>query len=170
MPSPLTRLLVAQHSGGLLELEACAGASGVVLERFEVFRRGLLRHVAIEEVLVLPALRRALGHTPMFHNANRKDHAALVALCVTWPTREWLEDLRELLLHHQRVEEAPLGFYALVDQYLGSDPSLLHAVASFPQLGLPALARGHQVREVLNLVLALTGVDVAAPVGEALQG
>lgn len=159
MASGVTRLLVSEHAQSQGTLRACVGADGTVdLKRFDEFRHGLLRHIAIEEKVLMPALTRALGRSPLFQNGLRKDHAGVAALCVPTPTAEWLEDLRELLEHHQRVEEAPGGFYALVDEHLGGDPVLLNAVATFPPLKLPDFVRGPKVRELLHDVLALTGI------------
>ncbi|MEW6434776.1 MAG: hemerythrin domain-containing protein [Myxococcota bacterium] len=159
MPSRVTRLLAAEHADSQAKLRACVGPDDAVdLRRFDDFRHALLRHIAIEEKVLMPALTKALGRPPLFQNGLRKDHAGVAALCVPTPTREWVEDLRELLEHHQRVEEAPGGFYALVDHHLGGDPLLLDAVATFPALTLPEFVRGPKVRDLLHEVLALTGI------------
>lgn len=168
MASGVTRLLAAEHADSQAMLRACLAPDGAVdLKRFDAFRHALLRHIAIEEKVLMPALTRALGRSPLFQNGLRKDHAGVAALCVPTPTREWLEDLRELLEHHQRVEEAPGGFYALVDQHLGGDPELLAAVSGFPQLTLPDFVRGPKVRELLQQVLALTGITDGGPAARA---
>lgn len=164
MPSRVTRLLAAEHAESQAKLRACVGPDGTVdLKRFDEFRHALLRHIAIEEKVLMPALTKALGKPPLFQNGLRKDHAGVAALCVPTPTREWVEDLRELLEHHQRVEEATGGFYALVDHHLGGDPLLLDEVASFPALTLPDFVRGPKVRELLQEVLALTGITDGSP-------
>jgi len=163
MASGVTRLLAAEHADSQARLRVCVRPDGSVdLKHFDAFRHALLRHIAIEEKVLMPALTRAVGRSPLFQNGLRKDHAGVAALCVPTPTREWLEDLRELLEHHQRVEEATGGFYALVDEHLGGDPALLDAVASYPQLTLPDFVRGPKVRELLQQVLALTGITDGA--------
>lgn len=165
MASPATRLLLSEHHEHQVKLATCLlPGGGVDLRRFDEFRHGLLRHIAIEEKLLMPALARALGASPLFQNGLRKDHAGIAALCVPTPTREWVSDLKDLLAHHHRVEEAPSGFYALVDRHLGGDPHLLEAVATFPALTLPDFARGSRVRDLLSQVLLVTGItDVPAP-------
>lgn len=163
MPSRVTRLLAAEHADSQAKLRACVGPDGAVdLKRFDEFRHALLRHIAIEEKVLMPALTKALGKPPLFQNGLRKDHAGVAALCVPTPTREWLDDLRELLEHHQRVEEAHGGFYALVDHHLGGDPLLLDAVTTFPALTLPDFVRGPKVRELLQEVLLVTGITDGA--------
>lgn len=159
MASPVTHLLTAEHAESQARLAACHLKDGAVdLKRFDEFRHSLLRHIAIEEKVLMPALTKALGKPPLFQNGLRKDHAGIAALCVPTPTREWLEDLRDLLEHHQRVEEAPGGFYAQLDQHVGGDPHLHEAVASFPRLKLPDFERGPKVRALLEEVLSQTGI------------
>ncbi|MEW5741657.1 MAG: hemerythrin domain-containing protein [Myxococcota bacterium] len=163
MPSPVTRLLAVEHAESQAKLDACVRSGEVDLKRFDEFRHNLLRHIAIEERVLMPALTKALGKAPLFQNGLRKDHAGIAALCVPTPTREWLEDLKELLAHHQRVEEAPGGFYALLDQHVGGDPHLLEQVARFPRLSLPDFVRGPKVRDLLEEVLSLTGITNVPP-------
>jgi hypothetical protein len=164
MASPVIRLLIAEHADSQAKLAACHRGNGEVdLKRFDEFRHVLLRHIAIEEKVLMPALAKALGKPPLFQNGLRKDHAGIAALCVPTPTREWLEDLRDLLEHHQRVEEAPGSFYALLDEHVGGDPHLHEAVASFPPLKLPDFERGPRVRALLEEVMSQTGITGAQP-------
>lgn len=169
MASPLTRLLAVDHAASQAKLNGCLVDGQVDLKRFDEFRHLLLRHIAIEETVLMPALARALGAAPLFQNGLRKDHADIAALCVPSPTREWVEDLRELLAHHHRVEEAPGGFYASMDVHLGGDPHLREQVASYPRLTLPDFVRGPKVRELLAGVLSLTGIT-AVPRGSSRPG
>jgi len=164
MASSVTRLLVGEHAETLARLAACSLRDGTVdLKRFDDFRHALLRHIAIEEKVLMPALTKAMGKLPLFQNGLRKDHAGVAALCVPRPSREWLDDLKELLEHHHRVEEAPGGFYALLDQHCGGDPHLHLAVSSFPKLDLPDFVRGPRVRQLLEGVLTLTGITDSLP-------
>jgi hypothetical protein len=108
MASPVTRLLAAEHAESRAKLMACHLCNGEVdLRRFDDFRQALPRHIAIEEKVLMPALTKVLGKAPLFQNGLRMDHAGIAALCIPTPTSEWLDDLKELLEHHQRVEEAP---------------------------------------------------------------
>src|SRR5512141_3218831 len=94
MPSRLTGLLAREHVDIPALLPGCLLPSGAVdLRRFDEFRRRALRHLAIEELVLLPALARRLGRRPVFQTGLRKDHAAIVALCVPMPNPEWIRNL-----------------------------------------------------------------------------
>lgn len=73
------------------------------------FRRGLLRHIGIEERILFPLLRTAV--TERLH----KDHAALAALLVPPPARAEIEQIRAILAEHNPLEEGPGGFYEQVE-------------------------------------------------------
>lgn len=150
MASPVTRLLAAEHAESRAKLMACHLCNGEVdLRRFDDFRQALPRHIAIEEKVLMPALTKVPGKAPLFQNGLQMDHAGIAALCIPTPTSKWLDDLKELLEHHQRVEEAPESFHALVAGRL----HILEAVSTFPQLELPGFVRAR-----LENVLALTGI------------
>jgi hypothetical protein len=52
-------------------------------EAFEVFRGGLLRHIALEEKFLLPAARNARGGEPLpVARRLRVDHGAIASLLV----------------------------------------------------------------------------------------
>lgn len=164
MSTELVQRLLEDHASNQGKLQACVRADGTVdLERFNEFRHGLLRHIAIEETLVMPALARILGAEPVMRKAQRREHAGIAALCVPTPSLEWIEDLRELLAHHQRVEEAPDSLHDLVAQHLADDEALLEAVKSFPRLTLPDFAHGPRVKALLQQVMVLVGLSAPRP-------
>ena len=67
---------------------AAAGPGPIDPELFEQFRAGLLRHIAMEEKILLPAVQRARGGTPLpIARQLRLDHGAIAALLVPTPTR-----------------------------------------------------------------------------------
>lgn len=161
MPSRLTGQLTREHVELPALLPGCVLPGGAVdLRRFDEFRHRALRHLAIEELVLIPALARRLGHRPMFQNGLRKDHAAIVALCVPTPNPDWVKDLGELLAYHNAVEESPGGFYALLDALkLADDPRVTQAIEALPPLELPPFASGHQLRAQLHAVMRATGAS-----------
>jgi hypothetical protein len=160
MPPRWVDRLAEEHGCLARQLEACLTRDGKVdLEQFDRFRHRLLRLVAIEERLLLPALEQALGSAPAFHKALRKDHTAMVQLCVPSPVAEWVANLRELLTWHFGVEEAPGGFYALVERHLGSDEALGRAALALPALELPPFAGGAGVNASIRQVMREIGVS-----------
>lgn len=109
----LNRLLSAAIAGDSLDLET-----------FEAFRGGLLRHIAIEEKILLREVRRSLGDLP-HPDAHRLrvEHGALTSLMVPTPTRPLVLEVLELLRIHDQREEGPDGVYATCITALGPEVS-----------------------------------------------
>lgn len=76
------------------------------------FRAGLLRHIAIEEKILFPAIRKAQGDSDLLRQLHR-DHAALSALLVPPPTAVEFEQMHRILLEHNPLEENDGGLYAI---------------------------------------------------------
>jgi hemerythrin superfamily protein len=91
-------------------------ASGIATsqETFEEFRRGLLRHIAIEERVLFPELRKLKGTTELEKQLHR-DHAALAALLVPPPSPQWIEQLVAILEAHNPLEEEEGGLYSILE-------------------------------------------------------
>jgi hypothetical protein len=157
----ISAVLTAMHDGLRRDLDACLlSGGGVDLERFDRYRHQLLRHISLEEQVLMPALIAALGRPPDFRNGLRKDHAGIAALCVPAPEREWLENLRDLLDEHYRIEEEPGGFLDLCDQVLEPrTEAVLAAVERHPTPKLAPFKRGRPVRDQLRSVLLATGIS-----------
>lgn len=160
MVPTISHVLTAQHAQLRAELVGCfVGPAGLDVERFDVFRHSLLRHISIEEQVVMPALLAVLGAPPGFRNGLRKDHAGIAALCVPLPEREWLENLRDLLDEHYRAEEEPGGLFDLCDRHLGARrDDVLAAIERHPAVTLAPFRRGRPVRDQLRTVLLATGI------------
>ena len=77
--------LVADHARLLTLLNRAMEKPEIEPEAFADFRRGLLRHMAIERKLRLPAVRKARGGTPLARAHELIDHAALTSLLVPTP-------------------------------------------------------------------------------------
>jgi hypothetical protein len=91
---------------------------------FDAFRRLLLRHIALEEKILLPAAREARGGEPLPIAAQlRRDHAEIAALLAPSPTTETIRQLRELLSRHNPLEEGPQGLYETCERLFGPDRS-----------------------------------------------
>ena len=89
---------------------------------FLEFRGGLLRHISMEEKILLPAARAALGGTPLpLAAALRLDHGALAALLVLTPTAIIITAIRTILAAHNPKEEGPTGIYSQCENLPGFD-------------------------------------------------
>jgi len=89
---------------------------------FETFRRVLLRHIAMEEKVLLPYARAKRGGVPLPLAAPlRSDHGEIAKLLVRSPTHEGLAWLRALLDRHNPLEEGEDGLYAACDRLAGME-------------------------------------------------
>lgn len=89
----ITELLERDHDRlDALFSKALAGGDSVDLDAYEAFRRGLLRHVGMEELLLIPA-----------------------------PTPKILAVIRAVLEPHNRMEEEEGGLYAQCEKALGPE-------------------------------------------------
>lgn len=104
----------------------------VDMESYTQFRTGILRHIWIEERVLFPEIRKAMGETPVITQLHR-DHAAISALLVPPPTRVEIEAIRAILIEHNPLEEGPGGLYENVEQLSGDAlEELMSRVHAFP--------------------------------------
>ncbi len=119
--------------------------------RYEELRGALLRHIGMEEKILLPAVRSA-GRLSPDTVQLRLDHSAIVAMLVPSPSTSLVERLIALLEIHDALEEGPTGIYALADEVLPDPGSVL---ARFERAPVPPLAphfdgpRAHAAIETL---------------------
>lgn len=121
MSGPIRAALVADHRrlGSLLAKARLGdGAS------YPPFRGGLLRHIGIEEKIVLPALR-AVGCEPPVARQLKLDHAALVAMLVPTPTPDLLARIFTLLELHDPLEEGKGGIYSCADEHVAAPAAIV---------------------------------------------
>jgi hypothetical protein len=145
---PITRYLAEDHArlDGLLA-RALAAPGGVDLDLFGAFRAGLLRHIAIEEKLLFPALREARGGAPHPHWVRlRIDHGALTSLLVPPPTPALVAELRSILVPHNALEEGAAAPYAAADLLLPADAAaLLERMRAYPPVRVAPYRDGPRV-------------------------
>jgi len=84
------------------------------------FRGGLLRHIGMEEKILLPAAQAARNGDPLpVASKLRLDHGALAALLVLTPTAAIVAAIRSILESHNPLEEGPNGVYSQCEQLDG---------------------------------------------------
>jgi len=89
---------------------------------FAEFRSGILRHIAMEEKVLLPAAQRANGGKPLpLARRLRVEHGAIAILLVPSPTREIVRELRSIFTPHHEAEEGPGGHFELCDRLLAGE-------------------------------------------------
>ena len=88
------------------------------LDAYHQFRQGLLRHIGIEEKVLIPALKNDLDdEIKSTLERIRMDHSAIVALLVPTPSPEIISALHPIGQKHNELEEKNGGFYERSDAY-----------------------------------------------------
>lgn len=128
MPGALFRYLAFDHERLDQLLEAATAEPGVIKpDPFEEFRRGLLRHIGMEERILIPEIARRNGKTPAVAEQLRLEHGALVSLMVPTPTPAIIATVRAILRKHNAMEEKDDGLYAMFDRAIGKEADALLA-------------------------------------------
>lgn len=119
-------------------LEVATKDSSVDMQAYNTFRIGLLRHIGIEEKIVLPLLRDRSCEF-LSERQLRLEHGAIAALLVPPPSPELLRALRSLLEKHNQLEEAGGTLYEILDDCSTEEHTqLVDRLRTFPA---PPLSR-----------------------------
>jgi hypothetical protein len=149
--------LAADHD----RLDALLRKADVDLASYEAFRRGLLRHVGMEEMILLPAVKRLRGRPAAFAEKIRVEHAALTGLLIPKPTAELLGALRTILVPHNVLEEKDGGLYADCEGALGASAGeVLAQLRAAPDIPPAAHVDSPQVFASLRRAIAAAGYDI----------
>ena len=106
--------------------KATSAPNGYDMIAYGEFRSGLLRHIKMEETILLPAAQKARGGTPLeIAGKIRLDHGALTALMVPPPSRMVIGALRAILASHDLIEEQPAGMYDRLEELTGAELEVL---------------------------------------------
>jgi hypothetical protein len=126
---PVTRFLEADHRRLEQLLSAAMGSRGQIEPgHYDEFRAGLLRHIGMEENILLPAAQRSNGGAPLSIAAKlRLDHGAIAALLMPTPTPKLMAILRSILNQHNQIEEGTEGLYTTCDKLAGAETEQLMA-------------------------------------------
>ncbi len=155
---PLYRFFAGDHRR-LDEIlrRATAIAGHVDPSLFEEFRGGLLRHIGMEERVLIPAARRVLGGDALpVARRLRLEHGAIAALLVPTPTPELVERIRSVLAPHNALEEEADGLYETCDRLLaGEATALLEGLRAFPAIPLAPHQDSPRVERHIAEALAL---------------
>ncbi|HEX6835534.1 MAG TPA: hemerythrin domain-containing protein [Polyangia bacterium] len=124
---PLRRYMTDDHARlDALLAASTARADAFDADAFERFRAGLLRHIGIEEKILLSDARARRGGEPLPLAARlRVEHAAIASLMVPTPDAALAAELRGLLDRHNALEEGDGGLYDELDALAGSEAERL---------------------------------------------
>lgn len=165
---PIARHLGEDHVrlDGLLT-RAVATPGAFDRAAFDAFRAGLLRHIALEEKVLLPAAREARGGEPLeLARRLRVEHGAIASLLVPTPTPELVLEIRKILEPHNAVEEAPDGLYATCDRLLAAQADALVArMAAYPPVKVAGYNDGPRVLRTAEAALEQSARQAEARAG-----
>ena len=156
----LTEFLVEDHRrlDGLLQ--AAVAHPGTVDDRaYAQFRAGLLRHIGMEEKILLPAVQRQRGGEPLPLAARlRLDHGALAALLMPTPTAAILTTIQGILVEHNVLEEGAAGLYETCDALAGPETEpILAALRAAPEVKVMAYNDNPAVMNAVRRALERAG-------------
>lgn len=156
LPRAIYAFLADDHARlDALLRRSVADPEAIERDAYEQFRAGLLRHIAMEEKVLLPEARRLRGGDPLpIAKRLRADHAALASLLVPTPTHAILNVVRGVLDDHNRLEEAPDGLYATCEALAGPKlEGLLERLRAVPDVPLAPHFDGPRVHEHIAKLL-----------------
>ena len=123
MPGKIYQYLADDHArlDALLQ-RATTRPDTMEASAYAEFRTGLLKHMAMEEKILLPAAQRLRDGKPLpIASKLRLDHGALAALLVPTPNRAIIAAIRAILQAHNPIEEGLGGLYEQCEELAGAE-------------------------------------------------
>ena len=157
---PVARLLGEDHRRLDALLQAAVAHPGKVDDSaYGQFRAGLLRHIGMEEKILLPAVQRLRGGDPLPMAAKlRLDHGALAALLMPTPTAAIIATIRGILADHNASEEGAAGLYDSCDAIAGPDVEpILAALRAAPEVTVMPYSDSPAVMNAVRRALERAG-------------
>jgi hypothetical protein len=165
MAGSIYRLLADDHRrlDALLD-RATADPGRIDRAAYAEFRAGLLKHIGMEEKILLPAVQRLRGGEPLpVAAALRLQHGAIAALLVPTPTPDVIATLRVVISGHNPLEEEPGGLYETCEEVVDNEVDVLLAnLRAAPEVPVASHVDGSKVLSAVRRSLARTGLDVEA--------
>jgi hypothetical protein len=130
---PIEWFMTEDHVRISALLDRADAGPTVDADSYARFRHDLLRHIALEEKVLLPAARKHKVQPFPAATQLHTDHGAIAKLLVPTPTHAIIEELRELLARHNAIEEGPDGLYSVCDALLaGEVDAVLGDMRAYP--------------------------------------
>jgi hemerythrin superfamily protein len=143
-------------------LERIFAVSGTVdRTAYAEFRSGLLKHIAWEEKILLPAARRLRGEPLPVAAQLRLDHGALTALLVPPPTPQLIAAIRTILRSHNPLEEDPGGMYDQCEELAGEEADeILRQIRQYPEVKVLPNVDNQLVMDAARRAVARAGYSI----------
>ncbi len=160
-PGPIASLLTADHRRMDTLLDRVGGcASAEELAAYHEFRGLLLKHIGIEEKILLAAAQRIRGEALAEAARLRLDHGALVSLLMPEPTPAIIGAIRTIIAAHNPVEESAGGVYDSCETLAADEAEdLLRRIRNAPEVPTNRNLTTDKVLEAARRALARAGYD-----------
>jgi hypothetical protein len=160
--APIHRIMAADHARlDDLLMRATADPQRIDATPYNAFRRGLLKHISMEEKILLPAAQRLNHDQPLAGAARlRLDHGAIAALLVPTPTPQIVAALKSILATHNALEEGANGVYETCDRLAASGvEQLIARLQQAPEVPVAPFNDGPKVMPAARRALARAGYE-----------
>ncbi|HEY7217848.1 MAG TPA: hemerythrin domain-containing protein [Candidatus Binatia bacterium] len=127
------------------------------------FRAGLLKHIGMEEKILLPAAQKRRGGEPLAVAPRlRLDHGALAALLAPPPTASVVAAIRAILAIHNPIEEDPGGMYDQCEKIVGPEvDQILRRLQNYSEVKVLPHVDSPFVIDAARRALSRAGYDLA---------
>lgn len=163
MPGIIHRYLADDHDrlDALLE-RSISDPENIDISAYAQFRSGLLKHIGMEEKILLPAAQRIRSGEPLPVAAKlRLDHGALAAMLVPTPTARVVAAIRAILKFHNPIEEDPGGMYDQCEELAGAGAEqILRQLQEAPEVRVLPHVDSPFVMEAARRALARAGYEL----------
>lgn len=162
MSGKIHRYLADDHRRLEGFLDRILSDSGTVDQAaYAEFRSGLLKHIAWEEKILLPAARQLRDEPLPIAAKLRLDHGALTALLVPPPTPKLIAAIRMILKAHNPLEEDPGGMYDQCEELAGKEADeILRQVKNYPEVKVLPNVDNQFVLEAARRAVARAGYSI----------
>jgi hemerythrin-like domain-containing protein len=140
---------------------ALADPENIDAAAYAGFRTGLLRHIGMEEKVLLPAAQKRAGAPLPLAAKLRLDHGALVALLVPPPTKAIVAAIRAILDRHDPIEEDEGGIYDQAERAAEEEAGeILSRLKNFPDVKVLPHVDNDFVMDAARRAVARAGYDL----------
>ena len=162
MPGAIYRYLSEDHDRIDALLERAVGKpSAIDTEPYSEFRKGLLRHIAMEEKILFPAIEKwRPGENTALVKRLHIDHGVIVSLLAPPPTPSIILTIRAILAAHNPLEEGEGGLYGLFEEMAGPEmESMLAQLKATPAVPVLPNNAKPEVLEAAKSAVAAAGYE-----------
>jgi hypothetical protein len=125
------------------------------------FRSGLLKHIALEEKILLPAIQKANVDRPHPSAAQlRLEHGAFAALLVPAPSAIIKKVFSAIIPSHNKLEESADGIYAICDRLpLDQIHDIMQKIKEYPSVPVMPYSHKPDILESTRRAIRRAGYD-----------